>query len=191
MSEEDLSLEELQLDAEERMDKTVHFFDIELSKIRTGRASSALVESIRVDYFGAPTPMNQLANISIPEPTLILIQPWDPNAISEIEKAISQSDLGITPMNDGKLIRLTIPPLTEERRKELVKYSSKIAEEHRVAIRQIRKDTNNHIKDLEKNEHLPEDIIKKSLKNIQELTDNHIKNLNLILERKEKEILEI
>ncbi|NIP31259.1 MAG: ribosome recycling factor [Candidatus Dadabacteria bacterium] len=184
-------MEELQLDAEERMDKTVHFFDIELSKIRTGRASSALVESIRVDYFGAPTPMNQLANISIPEPTLILIQPWDPNAISEIEKAISQSDLGITPMNDGKLIRLTIPPLTEERRKELVKYSSKIAEEHRVAIRQIRKDTNNHIKDLEKNEHLPEDIIKKSLKNIQELTDNHIKNLNLILERKEKEILEI
>lgn len=190
MSEE-ISIEEVQLDAEDRMDKTIRFFDIELSKVRTGRASSSLVESIKVDYFGAPTPMNQLANISVPESTTIVIQPWDPNAISEIEKAISQSDLGINPMNDGKIIRLSIPPLTEERRKELVKYTSKIAEEHRIAIRQVRKDANNHIKEIEKKENLPEDDIKKYLDSIQEMTDKHIDKLNSRLEKKEKEILEI
>lgn len=188
---EEISVEEIELDAEDRMEKTIRFFESELSKVRTGRASSTLVEGIKVDYFGVATPMNQLANISVPEPTSILIQPWDQNVIPEIEKAISQSDLGITPMNDGKIIRLSIPPLTEERRKELVKYTAKIAEENRVAIRQIRKDVNNQIKDLEKKQNLPEDDIKKSLNDVQELTDTHINKLNSILERKEKEILEI
>lgn len=188
---EDITIEEIELDAEDRMEKTIRFFESELSKVRTGRASSTLVESIKVDYFGASTPINQLANISVPEPTTIIIQPWDQNAIAEIEKAISQSDLGITPMNDGKIIRLTIPPLTEERRKELVKYTAKIAEDNKIAVRQIRKDVNNQIKDLEKKQNLPEDFVKKSLNNIQQLTDDHIKKLNTIFEKKEKEILEI
>ena len=188
---DDITIEEIALQADERMDKTIHAFEKELSRIRTGRASPSLVESIKVDYFGQPTPLNQIANISIPEPTSILIQPWDPNAIPPIEKAISMSDLGITPINDGKLIRISIPPLTEERRKELVKYIGKVAEEYRVSIRQIRKDTNNHIKDMEKKEHLPEDDVKKTLSNIQDVTDNHINQLNKILSKKENEVLEI
>ena len=190
MPDED-SIELTHLDAEDRMQKTIGVLESEFAKVRTGRATTGLVDGIRVDYYGAPTPLNQVSNVSVPDPQTILIQPWDDNMIVEIEKAISQSDLGITPMNDGKVIRLTIPPLTEERRKEIVKYVAKMAEEHRVAIRQIRKDTNNKIKDIEKNESLSEDEIKKSLSEIQTLTDNFISNINSILEKKEKEILEI
>ena len=191
MPDEEDSIELTHLDAEDRMQKTIGVLESEFAKVRTGRATTGLVDGIRVDYYGAPTPLNQVSNVSVPDPQTILIQPWDDNMIVEIEKAISQSDLGITPMNDGKVIRLTIPPLTEERRKEIVKYVAKIAEEHRVAIRQIRKDTNNKIKDIEKNESLSEDEIKKSLSEIQTLTDNFISNINTILEKKEKEILEI
>lgn len=191
MPDEEDSIELTHLDAEDRMQKTIGVLESEFAKVRTGRATTGLVDGIRVDYYGAPTPLNQVSNVSVPDPQTILIQPWDDNMIVEIEKAISQSDLGITPMNDGKVIRLTIPPLTEERRKEIVKYVAKIAEEHRVAIRQIRKDTNNKIKDIEKNESLSEDEIKKSLSEIQTLTDNFISNIKTILEKKEKEILEI
>lgn len=187
----EISLEEIYIDAEDRMKKTVSVFESELSKVRTGRASPALVDTIRVDYFGVATPMNQLANISVPESTTILIQPWDPNVIPDIEKAIAQSELGITPANDGKLIRLSIPPLTEERRKELVKYVAKISEEHKVAIRQIRKDVNNQIKDAEKKQKLPEDDVKRVLSDVQDLTDKFIKKLESVFDRKEKEILEI
>ncbi|MGI9554047.1 MAG: ribosome recycling factor [Thermodesulfobacteriota bacterium] len=178
-------------DAETRMNKTIHVLQGELSKVRTGRASTSLVSDIIVEYYGAQTPINQLANITTPDTTSIVIQPWDETAISEIEKAITKSDLGITPVNDGKIIRLNIPSLTEERRKELVKYVSKISEDHKVAIRQIRKDTNNHLKEIEKNEKLPEDIIKKTHKDIQDMTDKMVETINGIFEKKQKEVLEI
>ena len=186
--------EEIELyfeDAEERMNKTVSVFQNELSKVRTGRASTSLVAHIIVDYYGAQTPLNQLSNISTPDPATILIQPWDETALNEIEKAIIKSDLGITPANDGKVIRLSIPPLTEERRKELVKYISKIAEDHKVAIRQIRKDFNNHIKTIEKNENLPEDKIQSAHDDIQSVTDKKIEEINQIFDKKQKEVLEI
>lgn len=188
---EDKSLEFFSLDAEERMKKTIKVFESELVKVRTGRASPGLVEGLKVDYYGTQTPLNQISNIGVPDPKTILIQPWDDNVINEIEKAIIQSDLGITPSNDGKIIRLPIPALTEERRKELVKYVGKITEDHKVAIRQIRKDSNNHIKDIEKKENVPEDDIKKTLSEIQELTDKFINVINNLFEKKEKEILEI
>lgn len=191
MSEEINSLDDLINDADERMKKTISFFEDELARVRTGRASTGLVEKIKVSYYGAQIPMNQVSNISVPDSKTILIQPWDPSAIEPIEKAIVQSDIGINPNNDGQVIRLSIPPLTEERRKELVKYVSKIAEEHRVAVRQIRKDINNHIKDFEKKENVPEDESKKALAKIQDLTDRYIEQINAIFERKEKEILEI
>lgn len=190
MSEE-LSVEELCIDAEDRMDKTVSVFEQELSRIRTGRASAALVDTMKVSYFGAQTPINQLANVSVPDSSTILIQAWDPSAVEEIQKAIVQSELGINPSVDGNTIRLIIPPLTEERRKELVRHTGKVAEEHRVSIRQIRKDANNLIKKTGKEESLPEDETKRALSEIQELTDQKISSLNTLLEKKEKEILEI
>ena len=178
-------------DADKRMNKTISVLKQELNKVRTGRASTALVSDIIADYYGTPTPLNQMSNITIPDFTSIVIQPWDETILGEIEKAIIKSDLGITPVNDGKIIRLNIPPLNEERRKKLVKYVSKIAEDHKVAIRQIRKDTNNHIKETKKSDHLPEDLIKKTLTAIQELTDKKIDEINKIFEKKQKEVLEI
>ncbi len=178
-------------DTEERMKKTISAFSSELTKIRTGRASAGLVDHIIVDYYGAETPINQLATVSVPEPRTILIQPWDTNAISDVEKALMKSELGINPSNDGKVIRLNIPTLTEERRKELVKYVSKVAEEFRVSIRQTRHDVNHFVKALEKEEGIPEDRIKKNLDNVQKLTDKFIKEINEMLEKKEKEILEV
>ncbi|GJM16996.1 MAG: ribosome-recycling factor [Thermodesulfobacteriota bacterium] len=187
----DNMLDDILTDTDERMDKTISAFSAELTKIRTGRASSGLVDNIIVDYYGAETPINQLATVSIPESKTIMIQPWDVSAIPEVEKAIMKSEIGINPSNDGKVIRLNIPALTEERRKELVKYVSKVAEEFRVSIRQIRHDVNHFVKDLEKEEGLPEDRVKKNLENVQKITDNHIKKISEILEGKEKEILEV
>jgi ribosome recycling factor len=184
-------LEDILQDTEERMNKTLSAFNTELTKIRTGRATSALVDHIIVDYYGVETPINQMASVSIPEPRTILIQPWDMSAIAEVEKAIMKSELGINPSNDGKVIRLGIPTLTEDRRKELVKYVTKVAEEFRVSIRQIRHDVNHFVKDLEKEEGIPEDRIKKNLDNVQKITDKFIKNINELLEKKEKEILEV
>jgi len=186
--------EEIELyldDAETRMNKTISVLKQDLNKVRTGRATTALVSDIVVNYYGTNTPLNQMSNVSTPDPTTIVIQPWDETLLVEVEKAIVKSDLGITPANDGKIIRLIIPPLNEERRKELVKYVSKISEDHKVAIRQIRKDTNNHIKGLEKSEHVPEDIVKKTLNSIQVLTDKMIEEINKINEKKQKEVLEI
>ena len=171
-------------------EKAIESLHQELSKLRTGRASPTLVEDIKVDYYGTQTPLTQLATISVPEPRTILIQPWDITAIASIEKAIRQSDLGVNPSNDGKVIRIPIPHLTEERRKELVKYIGKSAEEYRVAVRQIRKDTNNHVKEAEKGKKITEDEAKKSLNKIQEITDDFIKKINETLEKKEKEIME-
>lgn len=187
----DNMLDDILQDTEERMDKTISAFSSELVKIRTGRASSGLVDNIIVNYYGAETPINQLATVSIPEAKTIMIQPWDVSAIAEVEKAIMKSEIGINPSNDGKVIRLNIPTLTEDRRKELVKYVAKIAEDFRVSIRQIRHDVNHFVKDLEKEEGLPEDRVKKNLENVQKITDKHIKKISEILEGKEKEILEV
>ncbi|MCY4263120.1 MAG: ribosome recycling factor [Candidatus Dadabacteria bacterium] len=190
MSEE-LSVEELCIDAEDRMNKTVNVLEQELSKIRTGRASAALVDTMRVSYFGTQTPINQLANVSVPDSSTILIQAWDPSATEGIQKAIVQSELGIMPSVEGTVIRLVIPPLTEQRRKELVRHAGKIAEEYKVSIRQIRKEANNLIKKAGKAENLPEDETKKALSEIQQLTDEGINRLTTLFEKKEKEILEI
>ena len=187
----DNMLDDILHDTEDRMNKTISAFSMELTKIRTGRASSALVDNIIVNYYGADTPINQLATVSIPESKTIMIQPWDVSAIAEVERAIMKSEIGINPSNDGKVIRLSIPTLTEDRRKELVKYVSKIAEEFRVSVRQIRHDVNHFVKDLEKEEGLPEDHVKKNFDNVQKITDKHIKNINEILETKEKEIREV
>jgi len=187
----DKMLDDVLNDTEDRMNKTLSAFNSELGKIRTGRASSALVDHIMVDYYGAETPINQLATVSVPESRTIIIQPWDTSAISEVEKAIMKSELGINPSNDGKVIRLGIPALTEDRRKELVKYVAKIAEEYRVSIRQIRHDVNHFVKELEKEEGLPEDPVKKNHDNVQKITDKFIQSINEMLEKKEKEILEV
>jgi ribosome recycling factor len=178
-------------DMKKKMNKSLDVFKTELTKVRTGRASASLVEYIKADYYGTLTLINQLATISVPEPRTILIQPWDISAIVSIEKAIRQSDLGVNPANDGKVIRLAIPHLTEDRRKELVKHTGKMAEEYRVAIRQIRKDTNTLVKEAEKENKIPEDEIKKHLNKIQEITDDFIKKVNEILQKKEKEIMEL
>jgi ribosome recycling factor len=158
--------------------------------VRTGRASVALVEGIQVDYHGAMTPLNQLASLAVPERRLITIQPWDPSAVQAIEKAILKSDLGITPTSDGKLIRLTIPTLTEERRKELVKVIHKMAEEGRVIIRNHRRDANDALKKMEKAKKVSEDEVRKGTELVQDLTNKMIKSLDELLAKKEKEIME-
>jgi len=173
-----------------KMGKSLSAFESELTKIRTGRASTSLVDHIRVDYYGTLTPLNQLATIAVPEIRTILIQPWDVSAISDAEKAIQQSELGITPSNDGKVIRINMPLLTEERRKDLVKYVHKMAEDFRVSIRNARKDINTRIKAEEKESKLPEDEVKKILTKVQDATDKYISEIKKILDEKEKEILD-
>ncbi len=163
----------------------------EFSSIRTGRASLALLDGITLDYYGTPTPLQQLASLSIPESRQIAIQPWEQKIIPEIEKAILKSELGLTPMNDGKIIRINIPVLTEERRKQLVKLVKKRAEESKIAVRNIRRDTNEELKKLEKEKHLSEDDVKKSLDEIQKITDQFIHKVDEVLEHKEKEIMEV
>lgn len=173
------------------MTKTIETLKKEFSSIRTGRASLALLDGIMVNYYETPTPLQQLASLSIPESRQIAIQPWDPKTISDIEKAILKSDLGLTPMNDGKAVRISIPPLTEERRKQLVKTVRKKAEEAKVAIRNIRRDANEDLKKLEKEKHISEDIVKKSQEEIQKLTDSYISRADEVLGNKEKEIMEV
>jgi ribosome recycling factor len=175
----------------DRMEGAIEVFKKDLATIRTGRASLGLLEGITVDYYGTPTPIQQVASLSIPEPRQILIQPWEQRLIPEIEKAIMKSDLGLTPTNDGKTIRINIPTLTEERRKQLVKVVRKRAEEARIAIRNIRRDANEELKRLEKDKHLSEDIVKKSQEEIQKLTDSYIAKVDDILGHKEKEIMEV
>jgi len=175
----------------ERMDAAVEVLRKEYGSIRTGRASLALLDGIMVDYYGTPTPIGQLASLSIPEPRQIAIQPWEQRIIPEIEKAILKSDLGLTPTNDGRIIRINIPPLTEERRKQLVKVVRKRAEEARVAIRNIRRDSNEELKRLEKERHISEDEVKRSQDEIQKLTDSYIAKVDEILDHKEKEIMEV
>lgn len=176
---------------EERMNKTVDVFEENLSEVRAGRANPAILNKIKVDYYGVPTPINQVAGISVPEARLIVIQPWDMSVLKEIEKAILASDIGINPNNDGKVIRLNFPELNEERRKDLVKEIRKTAEESKVAIRSIRRDAMDEFKTMQKNAEITEDDLKVAEEQIQKLTDHNIANIDSILEKKEKEIMSI
>ena len=183
-------INELFIDVKDRMNKAVEHYRHEVSTIRTGRASTSILDGVKVDYYGTQSPLSNIAHITVPEGQLIVIQPFDPSSLEFIEKAIIASDVGITPNNDGNVIRLNIPSLTEERRKELMKVVNKIIEEGRVALRNIRRDANDHLKQSEKDHDLSEDNLKRATDNIQEMTDEHIKSLNTIQEAKEKEILE-
>jgi ribosome recycling factor len=176
--------------AEQDMKRAIDATLKNFNGVRTGRASISLVEGIHVDYHGAMTPLNQLASLAVPERRLVTIQPWDPSAVQAIEKAILKSDLGITPANDGKMIRLAIPALTEERRKELVKVIHKMAEEGRVIIRNHRRDANDALKKMEKAKQISEDDVRKGTEQIQDLTNKMITNLDELLAKKEKEIME-
>ncbi|NNF98477.1 MAG: ribosome recycling factor [Desulfobacteraceae bacterium] len=183
-------IEETFQETKDRMAKTITALKNELKRVRTGRASLSLLDGISADYYGTPTPLNQMASLSVPESRLILIQPWDVSAIKEIEKAILKSDLGLTPSNDGKVVRISIPPLTEERRKDLVKVVNKMCEEHKVAIRNIRRDSNEFLKGLKKEGDISEDDAFKAQDQIQKITDDYIKKIDDTYKEKEKEILE-
>lgn len=177
--------------ADQRMQKSLQAFQEELAGLRTGRASAAMFDKIRVEYYGNPTPLNQVASISVPESRLVVIQPWDKNLLGEIEKAIQASELSLNPSSDGKVIRLNIPPLTEDRRKEIVKLAKNTAEQARVAIRNIRRDANDELKKQEKSGDISEDDLKREEDQIQSLTDKFIEEISSALEAKESEILEI
>ncbi len=183
-------LDELYKDLRSRMKKSVQKCESELKGIRTGRASTVLLEEIKVEYYGVPTPIKQLATLSVPEPRMVLIQPWDKSVINEIEKAIRNSNLGLSPSNDGNVVRVSFPPLTEERRRELVRVVRKIGEEFKIAIRNIRRDGNEEVKEMEKEKMISEDEAKKALKEIQKITDEFIKAIDELVEKKEKEIME-
>jgi ribosome recycling factor len=183
-------IEETYQETRDRMSKTITVLEGELKRVRTGRASLSLLDGIRVDYYGTPTPLNQMASLSVPESRLIAIQPWDVTVIKDIEKAILKSDLGLTPSNDGKVIRISIPALTEERRRELVKIVNKICEEHKVAVRNIRRDANDLLKGFKKDGDISEDDAFKAQDQVQKITDEYIKRIDGIYREKEKEILE-
>ncbi len=178
-------------DIEGKMEKTLGALKTDLGKVRTGRASLALLDHIRVDYYGTSTPLQQVATLSVPEPRTITIQPWDTSVIGEIEKAILKSELGLTPANDGKIIRIAIPRLTEERRKELVKVVKKMAEATKVAMRNIRRDANESLKGMEKNKKISQDELRQMMDKVQNVTDKSIEKADGVLAAKEKEILEI
>jgi len=178
-------------EAKEKMGKSINSLKSELKKVRTGRASLSLLDDIKVEYYGSMTPLNQLATLSIPESRLITIQPWDVSSVNTIEKAILKSNIGLTPSNDGKIIRITIPPLTEERRKDIVKQVNKMCEDYRVAIRNVRRDANDMLKQLKKDGDASEDEVFKAQEDVQKLTDEHIKMIDDIYKEKEKEVLEL
>jgi len=181
-------MDDVKNECEERMKKSVASLKDDFAGIRTGRASPALLDKIRVDYYGQKSPLSQVATVSVPEARLIVVQPWDKALITEIEKALQKSDLGLNPSNDGKVIRIAIPPLTEQRRKELVKTAKASSEQYRVAIRNIRREG---LEDIKKKKDTPEDALKKAEVELQNLTDSYISQINKVFEAKEKEILEI
>jgi ribosome recycling factor len=189
MAAEDLEL--VYTEAKDAMDKSLRGLRLDLQKVRTGRASTALLDGIHVDYYGTPTPINQLANMSTPDPRLIVISPYDKSSISAIEKAVHTSNLGLTPSNDGKVVRIPIPPLTEERRKDLVKQIHRLAEDHKVGVREARRDALAMVKDLETEGSVPADDRKREEKRIQTLTDEHIQKIDEMKAAKEAEILQV
>ena len=184
-------IDEVLEETEDRMGKSEKAFAKELTKVRTGRASQSMLDGVRVDYYGTQTLLPQMATVSIPESRLITVKPWDISVINEVEKAIHKANLGFTPSNDGKLIRISIPPLTEDRRKEIAKSAAKICEDYKVAVRNIRRDSNEMLKDLQREGDISEDESFKAQKQVQDLTDLYIKNLDDIFAAKEKEILEV
>ena len=186
-----MAIDDLIQDAERRMHKSVEAAQTEFGTLRTGRASPALLDRIQIDYYGQQTPLKQLATISAPEPRLLTIQPFDPSSIRSIEKSIQESDLGLTPSNDGKLIRLPIPQLTEERRKELVKVVRHMGEEGKVAIRNVRRDAIHHLKELVDNGEVGSDEEHRAEERVQKLTDEHVHEIDELLKRKEAEIMEV
>ncbi len=183
--------DDLFADAERRMQKAIETLKQDLSAIRAGRASAALVERITVEYYGAPTPINQVASISVPEARLLVIQPWERKLLTDIEKAIQKSDLGINPTNDGQVIRLAIPPMSEERRRDLVKTLHKKLDEHKVAVRNVRRDVQDKLRDREKKKEISEDELKRSVEKLQKLTDHYIEAMDKVGKTKEMEILEV
>jgi len=183
-------IDDIYQETRESMGKTVEALNRELQRIRTGRASLSVLDGIKVDYYGTPTPLNQMATLAVPESRQITIQPWDASVIKDIEKAILKSDLGLTPSNDGKILRISIPPLTEERRKELVKVIHKICEDHKVTARNTRRDSNDLLKSLKKDGDISEDEAFRSQDEVQKITDKYIKRIDECYSEKEKEILE-
>jgi ribosome recycling factor len=184
-------LTELYQDTETKMDKTLESLGRELGTVRTGRASLSILDGISLEYYGSQSPLNQVATLSVPESRLIVIQPWDPSVIKDIEKAIMRSDLGLTPNNDGKVIRIPIPPLTEERRMQLVKLVKKHGEEAKIAVRNIRRDSISEAKEYEKEKVISEDELHRAQDEIQKITDRLIEKVDELIEKKEKEVLEI
>jgi ribosome recycling factor len=184
-------IDDLVADASRRMDKSVEAAAHEFNTVRTGRASAALLDRIKIDYYGTETPLQQLATINVPEPRMITVQPYDPGSIKTIERAIQESDLGLTPSNDGKIIRLPIPQLTEERRKELVKIVRHLAEEGRVAVRNVRRDVMHDLKELVRDGEVGDDEERRAEEKVQKLTDDHVGKIEELLKRKEAEIMEV
>ena len=178
-------------DAERRMQKAIDALKQDLAAIRTGRASSALVERIMVDYYGTPTPINQVATISVPEARMVVIQPWDRKMLTDIEKAIQKSDLGINPNSDGQVIRLNVPQMSEDRRRDMVKTLHKKLDEHKVAVRNIRRDVQDKLRDREKKKEIPEDELKRNADKLQKLTDRYIDEMDKVGKSKEQEIMEV
>lgn len=176
---------------EERIEKTKEMLKADLNTVRAGRANAALLDKVMVDYYGSPTPLRNLSNISVPDPRTLMITPFDPKSISDIEKAINVADIGITPTNDGKCVRLVVPQLTEERRKELAKSTKKMGEDTKIAIRNLRRDANDTLKKQEKDGELTEDELKKEMEKVQKTIDNAIKDIDAIIAGKEKEIMEV
>ena len=185
------SVDEVHMDAEDKMDKAVQFLHEELSGLRTGKASPSLVDNIQIDYYGSSTRLRDISNISTPEPRLIVISPFDPSSLDAIEKGIQGANLGITPMNDGRVVRVPIPELSEERRKELIKVGKRMSEDQRVAVRNIRREANEQIKSLQKNKAITEDDRDQGLDEIQKLTDAHIKKIDDMIAAKEKDVMEV
>jgi ribosome recycling factor len=179
------------LETEEKMEKAIENLGREFAKLRTGRASTSLVEDLKVDYYGTATPINQLASVSVPDARTLTIQPWDKGSFNDVERAIQKSDLGLTPINDGKIIRINIPPLTEERRKDLVKVAKKYTEDAKIAIRNIRRDANDQLKKMEKDKEITEDDLHSGQDEVQKLTDSFVEKADALLAEKEKEIMEI
>lgn len=184
-------VKKIHTDTEERMKRAVEAIRKELASIRTGKATTSLLDGIRVDYYGTLTPLSQVANISVPDARLLVIQPWEKKMIPEIVKAIQKSDLGLNPQSDPNVVRLPIPPLTEERRRDLVKLVKKVVEEGKVAIRNIRRDSNDALKNAEKDKDISEDESRKGQERVQEITDDHIEKIEEMLKKKEQEIMEI
>lgn len=185
------ALKDLNGDLKRRMDQAVTSFQSQLASTRTGRASAHMLDSIKVDYYGTPTPITQLAQVSTPEPQTILISPWDPTVLKEMEKAIQASDLGFNPLSDGKVLRVPVPPMTEERRRDVVKHLNRVLEEQRTAVRNVRRDGNDALKKLSKDKKISEDEEKRAMEEVQKMTDEEIRRMEEMCKRKEAEVMQV